>query len=563
VSDGRYAAALIVLAAAALMAPELATGISLSDSVQYNLVWTEQFVGQVRAGQLYPRWLPDAWGGLGSPTFYIYPPLYFWLASAVDTLTLRSLSAEKLVPLTSLLVLAGAGLNMRAWLREQAPAGWASAGAIAYMTGPYHIYDIYVRGALAETCTFAILPLLLLAFRRLSQGRRLFFLVAVASYGLLILSHLPTALLISILVLPAYVLFEARRSVMGPIAFLGHAAAAGLLGIGVAAAYLVPALFLTPFISYDAFFGSFYQPESWLFLTSRPWPLLGPVVLTMLVCAAAMLMAVQVPWKRPSRDPDTILWCAIGLATVILASGVAPFLWKLPLIAKVQFPFRLLVITEFALITAVVLARPRITSPFFFGAALSWLTAMIIVTEVAARVVSVDAGAKARKLADLREEYRDAPEYLPPGYPIPVSDAQGIPDSYTISLPQTPPARLDPPAGQVRVGNRPDGGAEVLVRARQPGRLSLRRFYFPHWRVHDGEGRDVGIAPDARQLLSWSVPAGLSTYSVAGGSAPGERLGWSISALALALLLMLAAIWQRSRAKGEEDIHQFRLEAGK
>src|SRR6058998_2720110 len=98
--------ALIVLVAIVAMTPELVLGLTMSDSFRYNLLWPEQFGTLFRDGHLYPRWLPHAWGGLGNPTFYFYPPLFFWLAAAVDALTLGALPSERFTPLATLVLLA-------------------------------------------------------------------------------------------------------------------------------------------------------------------------------------------------------------------------------------------------------------------------------------------------------------------------------------------------------------------------------------------------------------------------------------------------------------------------
>src|SRR4051794_8364519 len=90
---------LILLVAVVAMAPELALGLTVSDSFRYNLLWPEQFATLFRDGHLYPRWLPLAWGGLGNPTFYFYPPSFFWVAAAIDTVTLGALAPERFTPL--------------------------------------------------------------------------------------------------------------------------------------------------------------------------------------------------------------------------------------------------------------------------------------------------------------------------------------------------------------------------------------------------------------------------------------------------------------------------------
>jgi uncharacterized membrane protein len=167
----RYPRLLIAGVALMAMLPELIVGLSISDSMRYNIVWTDQFTQLFRAGDLYPRWLPQSWDGLGSPAFYFYPPLFFWAASLADVATLGLLETGRVASLASLALLAVSGLAMHAWLRSFVSPRPALIGALAYMLAPYHLYDIYGRGALAEVTSYAWLPLIMLAIRRIGEGR--------------------------------------------------------------------------------------------------------------------------------------------------------------------------------------------------------------------------------------------------------------------------------------------------------------------------------------------------------------------------------------------------------
>ncbi len=54
-------------------------GAPVTHSVVPNLLWPAQFSALLQSGVAYPRWLPDAFAGLGSPTFVFYAPLPFYL----------------------------------------------------------------------------------------------------------------------------------------------------------------------------------------------------------------------------------------------------------------------------------------------------------------------------------------------------------------------------------------------------------------------------------------------------------------------------------------------------
>src|SRR4051812_12913383 len=51
-----------------------------------HLRWIEDWSASWRAGDVYPRWLPDANSGFGSPVFYFYPPLAYIIPALAGVL---------------------------------------------------------------------------------------------------------------------------------------------------------------------------------------------------------------------------------------------------------------------------------------------------------------------------------------------------------------------------------------------------------------------------------------------------------------------------------------------
>ena len=548
---------LICAAALLMMAPELFAGLGLSDSLRYNIVWTDQFTDLFRSGELYPRWLPRSWDGLGSPTFYFYPPLFFWVGGALDALSLGRLEGAAVVSLSSAVVLAASGLAMRTWLAEQAAARAALIGALAYMAMPYHLYDIYGRGALAEATAYAFLPLIALSVWRMARGNAGYISLLAVSYGGLILSHLPTALLASLFLIPAYTFFAALHSER-PLLVITRALAGGILGLGIAAAYLLPALSLTGHVSASALFGPFYDPANWFFWRPRAWPRGGPMLLIVPVTLTLLSLAAASAWHvRHGRNREALFWAGITFAAVIMVSGALPFLWRLPFLSQVQFPFRMLVIGEFALVTCLAISRPRLRSPLTF---LGAVPAAVAISTAAGMIQfqTKEAGKSLVKAAEIRAGYRDAPEYLPAGRPIAIN-AEGAPDAEKIVLPKLSLAQASIPSAQVAATERRDGGMDIALTSPSATVVSVRRFYFPHWKVTTGSGSTAVTRASPEQLLSWQAPAGRSHYRVSAGAAPTEALGLWISIGSLLLTLVTAILlFRRQMRHGVKDIFTFR-----
>src|SRR5437870_5370866 len=74
----------IVLLAAVVMLPVFVKGFPAGFDAVRHYRWTSQFIDAIRDGAFYPRWLPAANDGQGSPVPLYYPPLPFYVAAALS-----------------------------------------------------------------------------------------------------------------------------------------------------------------------------------------------------------------------------------------------------------------------------------------------------------------------------------------------------------------------------------------------------------------------------------------------------------------------------------------------
>jgi hypothetical protein len=533
----------LFLAAAAvlLLSPTLVLGTLISHSSPQNLTWASQFAEQVRAGIFYPRWMPDSFDGLGSPAFYFYPPLPFWIDAVVSVVTANALPVSYRLALTTALILFLSGLAMHAWLlRASGKRTAALVGAVAYMAAPYHLFDIFTRGAFAETTAYAVLPVVMLALRLTIERARWGLPLLATAYAALLLSHLPSALLCSITIIPAYVLFTTRA----PARLLG-CAAGGALGIGLAAIYLLPAMALQPWISAHELWTPFYRASNWFVMAPERWVdpdtmrVIGSIVLAAALLAAGLCLALlQLPDGEGRRELG--FWLALGLACLILIAGLLPWFWDLPLIGKVQFPWRLLMVVEFALLTALCLAplgELRRVIVYVFAAAGVALVpgAVLIVTDARARAEFV--------VRTGQLDRHDVKEYQPAGYKF---AGARYADLGLEQLKDTPLISCTPAAATCRADSERFGAMSVTVDSATPTSVMLRRFFFPAWQLDAG----VPLAPsEPLRLVSFTAPAGRTVARLDRTALPVERWGWAISGASLLLLLALLLVRARSSSR--------------
>lgn len=437
--------AFIVIITLILMAP-VALGPTLNhESFWIDHVWASQFSELLREGTLYPRWLPWSHDGLGSPVFYYYPPLAFYLTGALE---LAGMSTYGSIIAAFGLAFAASGIGCWLWLRNMPHA---LVGALFFTIAPYHWFNFTMRGALAESVAIAFLPLLAIGLRRIRDGEG--WGGAALAYAALIMSHLPLALLTSVFFIAPYALLHRRQ--------LPRFALASAIGIGLAAIYLVPALGLARFREAELLWAMPHlRPDFWsLYAANWRSHHVGYVHLTILWLSVPALSEAIGSLSR---------WAWYALAILAIALGLIPLLWSLPLLRDVQFSFRVLPLAELAIAAAI--AGSRLT-PVTRVAALSlpllWTTILIMTPH--------EAGPDRAAVVN---RHLDVVEYLPPGT---TRSAEGRPWL------ETPRAgRVPPPVH--------DGWVVEPI------------FYFPSWScgVPEPQTKLLMHRPDCTPRLIWT-----------------------------------------------------------
>ncbi|MDF1514853.1 MAG: hypothetical protein P1S60_13675, partial [Anaerolineae bacterium] len=118
----------------------------------------------LKFGWFFSRWIPNLALGFGYPFFNYREPLPYWTGELLFFLG---------IPLPLVLGLFYAGsLVCAAWgaytlSRDLFGDRAAWVGALAYGLGPYLLLDAYRRGNLPESIALALIPWLLVHFRRL------------------------------------------------------------------------------------------------------------------------------------------------------------------------------------------------------------------------------------------------------------------------------------------------------------------------------------------------------------------------------------------------------------
>ncbi|MBU0493710.1 MAG: hypothetical protein KKA73_11340 [Chloroflexi bacterium] len=363
-----------ILVSAALLSPNF---FLEAHDARHSAYFLMQFDQDVHDGGIPPRWSNDSNYGYGYCVFVLYPPLAFIVGEALHLLGLGFVDAIKGVYALGFLF---SGLTMYWFARRWLGSGGALVAALIYMVAPYHLVDIYVRGALAEFTAFALFPWALAAFHDLVErpsARHV--ALAALSYGLVVLTHM-AALLMFTVFLGAYILFlvgyrtwqtrQARGWRPAWSTFLtatSLVAIALLLALALSAGFWLSMLEGTTaidqgefivaradwrrfFVYFDQFFSPFwgygYAGDGHSDDMSYQLGVVGVVLGLLSLWATSKLTRL----RGPARAQTTFFAAATVVLLLLMMTVSAP-LWQLAgsLAFTVQFPWRLLTLSSLTL----------------------------------------------------------------------------------------------------------------------------------------------------------------------------------------------------------------------
>lgn len=519
---------------ALLLLPFWLRGGSQGHDLFHHLLCSHFFAVQLWQGELYPRWLMEMNGAFGSPVFFFYPPLPYYVSALFAGPT--PLAHHAMTPLlwSSSVALWLSGLTAYLWLRPFASAPRALAASLLYMALPYHLaIDIYARFALAESWAFVWAPLALLAQDRLYRRAPFALLLLAFAVAMLALSHLPSLLLILGLLTLRTLRFAWRDQRWGSLwpSLLGL-----LWGLAMAGLLLLPALLDQGGISMEQMRTGMFEfqrnfldrlPQSrddWRFRGHLAWQTLLTLALLLVAWAAA----------REPRHPEQRFWGVLGTLSFLMMLPLSEPLWHLlPPLQLVQFPWRFNLLLALATVAVVTLGAPTYRPwrwLWWILLALTLLSQALYVQEApltqAPRKSQLDAEFDSKRSA---REYR--PKQVPRGMFAPTLLAWKDEFQPAIST------EHKGVGWQILIW-RPRHIA-LTVDAPLPAKLILHQFDYPGWQALLDQRLPLSVSSTRNGLLQVWVPAGRHQLTFTLASRWPERLGYGLSLMSWLLWLLL------------------------
>jgi 4-amino-4-deoxy-L-arabinose transferase-like glycosyltransferase len=532
----------------AIIAPALIYGVPANKDLLNHFRFALPFYDSLCSGHFYPGWLAESNSGYGDPSFRFYPPALYYLLALAKTLTGNWYVGTLL---TLCLLSTISGLGMYFWTRSILSESAALWAGILYALAPYHVNELYQAFLLAEFAGAAVLPFAFAFVERVCRrGRYRDVAGLAAAYGLLILTHLPLAVIGS-LALAAYGFVRIERKQWQRS--LRQLSTAAALGLAASAVYWVRMATELKWIGINSANAdnSVDYSQNFVFSTLsgdnlNVWWMNILVVMTfsLFLPGLALLFLRARPEVKFSRLKPVIV---VALLALFMALPFSRPLWKIiPALQQVQFPWRWLAVFSMA---GALLAGATI--PLWLKNKLQLERPLRLVV-LGSMLVSV-----AFTLTHtIREaEYRNRQQFE--------GDLQSVRGTASVNYwfpvwASSNPAIMNSPveAGdrRVAVNDWQSEHRRFEVSAGKAVSARVRTFFYPHW-VATSKGRLLATRPDQDGALLISLPedsTAVTEVNLDFREPRRARVAAALSAcswLSIAFLAASAGIRKRRRAR--------------
>ncbi len=346
---------LIPLIALIAVLPLITNGCSCGHDFDFHIVNWFEAAHQIAHGH-YPQWAATPAWNAGEPRFVFYPPLS-WLIGAL----LGALMPWAWTPFAyTWLALTAAGLALYAAVRDLGVSrNSALLAAVIYAVNPYALFTAYERTAYAELLAAAWLPLLLAGILR---DRPTIPGIAIP-VALLWLTNAPAAVMgcyaLALIVIVRFLISATKpgvpfmagvhRDIGGVRSFATTTIGGILLGLGLAAVYIIPAAYERPWVQVRmAILPGLTFAENFLFHHTAD-PDHDQVLRTASIVAVLMIaltaIALFLAIRRNKHRPRLFIFAVLAAAIVFLLTPSSAFFWKhTPELTFLQFPWRLVAV---------------------------------------------------------------------------------------------------------------------------------------------------------------------------------------------------------------------------
>ena len=421
---------------------------------------------------------------------------------------------------------------MYLWASALTDRSYAVMAALIYMLSPFHANEMYQEGMYPQYAAASALPFVFAFTERIIAHRRWRDAGGLGiSYGMLILLHLPLALLGSV----AIGLYACIRLAQTFSKRSLYQLAAGIAsGLALSCCYWLPMLFELKWKSPS---GSgqaewFDYQKNFIFRHS-PNPMGDywiPIITTATLLMATPALVLCLRRRRLALAP------ALGaLLTFLMATSLSKPIWDaLPALQETQFPWRWLTITSASLAILVAISLPEVIQMWRTRLRpLSLVLLGVTVIALSFTILQVIRGATFMNHSAFNQMVASlqGSETNKDFLPVWVSEK-----------PRTMDQPVETSGREVHVTEWSMKQKEFQVDAGVPIEARLRILYYPYWKA-TSEGKQLTTTPASDGALLVSIPQTTTQVKVNFVEPVSSYVAGALSILGLMAIVVLFAEW--------------------
>ncbi|MBI2028367.1 MAG: hypothetical protein HYT07_02045 [Candidatus Levybacteria bacterium] len=499
----------------------------------------------LRDFQIPPRYSGNLNFSYGYPLFNFTYPFPYYLGTLMHFLGIGFVDTIKIlfagsVPLSAFFIfLASRNIWKNTW------AGIISATLYVYF--PYRMVDLYVRGSIGESLSFALFPLLFYFTIKLIDKPSYFWILGISiSLATLITTHN----IMTVLFLPVWILFIVSKVILDKKKDSVKTIIIGIfLGLGLSAFFWVPAIFekhlillsKTPIADRNLYFVSLDQlilsrwgygvptdPNGFSYQLGLPYL----IVISLTALVLFFILFRQKGKLKDSLTKFSLVLISIILFFIFLMTKPSSFLWEsLPLLSEINYPWTVLGILGFLTsLSAGFLCKQKITK---YIAVVLGLVAVVLVLPYAKPQYYVDRGDDFYLTNDATTTSSN--ELMP---------------LWVKKMPIERPAEKVKVFGQGKVENISYNSKQISfsVDLLSQSRIRVNTIYYPGWTAKvNNQNAEINYANE-RGLMEFELSKGENKVELKFSETP-LRFSAGLISLASFVVLLLYAITAQLRKK--------------
>ena len=498
------------------------------DDASRHLHWIRAFGEVLRSGVLVPQWLPDGFQGFGSPVFYFYPPLPYYISSLTAAI-FGIADTPTLFNVTGLFVtLASVGTCYYLLRTIKASQCNSMVGSLFYAFAPYRLFELYTKSSFSQHVAFIFIPLIATGLLACLMNKERPYIpnsLLSISWALLLLSSLPLSIALALVII-CLSLFLAKDLTSRTIIKVGLSLSLGTL---LTLFHYLPAL------SYQRFI----HPSRFLTLSAGNWVegvLHGQYLRfdlhAMLLFGTHIALVVMWLWWRRKDETRNILFDTAGKIALLFLALEFPFLsnplWRwIPPLTFIQFHLRFAIVT--VLLIVILYGHPTMKTgrKFARNAIGLWSMAGIFFSIFILLDVQVHPHGINPSM--------DTPEYIPTNRIDPNTAIERIflPHEHDPYVQTEHPLKLNENLHMAAM-SPVQRSFDIVLYEKQS--ITLHQFAWPLWQTYLN-GRALQTTEDSIGRVVLNLPAGINHVTLRLESTSIETTGYWISALSLVLLI--------------------------